>query len=116
MKPALLLVDLQNDYLAAAGLQPTAAVLISRATALLNDCRKRKIPVIHIWTTIHRDNDHRLPHWKKSNRWKCVAGTAGHKAPEPLRPLKSETIIHKTGFNAFANSKLDTALKKMDCD
>ncbi len=116
MKPALLLVDLQNDYLAATGLQPTADILIFRATLLLAGCRERQIPVIHIWTTIHGRNDRRLPHWKKSNRWQCVAGTAGHKTPESLRPLKSEAVIHKTGFNAFANPKLDAVLKKMNCD
>ena len=116
MKPALLLVDLQNDYLAATGLQPTADILIFRATLLLAGCRERQIPVIHIWTTIHGRNDRRLPHWKKSNRWQCVAGTAGHKTPESLRPLKSEAVIHKTVFNAFANPKLDAVLKKMNCD
>jgi acyl-CoA reductase-like NAD-dependent aldehyde dehydrogenase/nicotinamidase-related amidase len=116
MKPALLLVDLQNDYLAATGLQPTGDILISRAAVLLGTCRKRQIPVIHIWTTIHRHNDQRLPHWKEKNHWQCVAGTAGHKTPELLRPLKGETIIHKTGFNAFANPELDAALRKINCD
>src|SRR5450432_4759245 len=116
MKPALLLIDLQNDYLAASGLQPTADILISRAAALLDTCRKRQIPVVHIWTTIHRDNDRRLPHWKEKNRWQCVAGTDGHKTPESLRPLKRETVIHKAGFNAFADSELDEALKKSNCD
>ena len=116
MKPALLLVDLQNDYLAAPGLQPAADILISRAAALLDDCRKRKIPVIHIWTTIYPGEDRRLPHWKKSNRRRCVAGTAGHKPPESLRPLNGEIIVHKTGFNAFADPELDAALKKSNCD
>jgi acyl-CoA reductase-like NAD-dependent aldehyde dehydrogenase/nicotinamidase-related amidase len=116
MKPALLLVDLQNDYLAATELQPTAGVLTARATALLDGCRKRKIPVAHIWTTIHRDDDRRLPHWKKSNRWQCVVGTDGHKTPGSLQPLKNETVIHKNGFNGFAGGELDAALKKINCD
>ena len=116
MKPALLLVDLQGDYLAAAGLQPAAAALVSRAAALLDGCRRRKIPIIHVWTTIHRDDDRRLPHWKKSGRWQCVAGTTGHKTPAPLQPLKNETVIHKSGFNAFASFKLDAAFKKIKCD
>jgi acyl-CoA reductase-like NAD-dependent aldehyde dehydrogenase/nicotinamidase-related amidase len=116
MKPALLLVDLQGDYLAATGLLPPAAILISGAAALLDDCRKRKIPVIHIWTTVQRRNDQRLPHWKKSNCWQCVAGTAGHKTPAPLQPLKNETVIHKSGFNGFAGGELDAALKKINRD
>jgi acyl-CoA reductase-like NAD-dependent aldehyde dehydrogenase/nicotinamidase-related amidase len=116
MKPALLLVDLQNDYLAATGIQPTADILVSRTAALLDSCRERKIPVAHIWTTIHRDDDRRLPHWKKLNRWQCVVGTEGHKTPAPLQPLKNEIVIHKNGFNGFAGGDLDSALKKINCD
>jgi len=116
MKPALLLVDLQGDYLGATGLQPTADILVSRATELLNGCRKRRVPVIHVWTTIHRDNDRRLPHWKKANRWHCVAGTDGHKTPAPLQPIQNETTINKSGFDGFAGGELDAALKEINCD
>jgi hypothetical protein len=112
MKPALLLVDLQGDYLGATGLQPAADILVSRATALLNGCRERQIPVIHIWTTVRRDNDRRLPHWKKANRWHCVAGTDGHKTPAPLQPIQNETTINKSGFDGFAGGELDAAQKK----
>jgi acyl-CoA reductase-like NAD-dependent aldehyde dehydrogenase len=116
MKPALLLVDLQGDYLGATGLQPAADILVSRATALLNGCRERHIPVIHIWTTVRRDNDRRLPHWKKANRWHCVAGTDGHKTPAPLQPIQNETTINKSGFDGFAGGELDAVLKKINCD
>ncbi|MDR3459027.1 MAG: aldehyde dehydrogenase family protein [Verrucomicrobiae bacterium] len=116
MKPALLLVDLQTDYLAAAGLQPDAEGLTARAATLLGACRASRIPVIHIWTTIRRDDDRRLPHWKKTNRWQCVIGTAGHRPPAPLQPLGHETVIHKSGFNGFAGGGLDAALQKIKCD
>jgi acyl-CoA reductase-like NAD-dependent aldehyde dehydrogenase len=116
MKPALLLVDLQADFLNSTGLQPASESLIGRATVLLHGCRQNKIPVIHVWTTIHRDNDRRLPHWKKTNRWHCVAGTPGHATPASLQPLKAEAVIHKSGFNGFAGGKLDAALKKINCD
>ena len=116
MKPALLLVDIQHDYLAAVGLQPAVDGLVFRATALLNACRKRQIPVIHIWTTISRKDDRRLPHWKKNNRWLCVAGTNGHETPTSLQPAENEIAVHKTGFNGFAGGALDAALKKIGCD
>ncbi len=116
MKPALLLVDLQGDYLAAAGLQPAADALTARTAELLHGCRELRVPVIHLWTTVHRDDDRRLPHWKKNNRWQCVAETTGHKTPKSLAPLKSEIIVHKTGFNGFAGGELDAALKKIKCD
>ena len=116
MKPALLLVDLQQDFLATWGLQPTADDLVAQTAALLDGCRKRRIPVIHIWTTIRRDNDQRMLHWRRANRWLCVAGTTGHQTPPRLQPQESETIIHKTGFNAFANPELDSTLQRLNCD
>lgn len=116
MKPALLLVDLQNDYLATPNLQPPAVDLVQQAAALLNRCRGTAIPVIHIWTTVQRDQDRRLPHWRKEHRWVCEAGTPGHATPESLQPEPGEVVIHKSGFNAFADGALDAALKRLNCD
>ena len=116
MKPALLLVDLQGDYLNTPGIQPTADALVARTAVLLEGCRERRVPVIHIWTTIHHDDDRRLPHWKKNQRWHCVAGTEGHKTPAPLQPLGNETVINKNGFNGFAGGELDAVLEKINCD
>src|ERR1051326_2325407 len=116
MKPALLLVDLQGDFLSSPGLQPRPDALITRVAALADGCRKRGIPVIHLWTTVRREDDQRLPHWKQNDRWQCVAGTEGHKTPEPLRPRADELVIHKTGFNGFINGELEAALKKVHCN
>ena len=116
MKPALLLVDLQSDYLATPELHPPADAVVTCAAVLLDHCRHHCIPVIHVWTTIHRDEDRRLPHWKRTGRWMCVAGTSGHQPPARLQPREGETIIHKTGFNAFAGATLDAALRRMNCD
>lgn len=116
MKPLLLLVDLQNDYLAGPGLIPSAEVLIRQSAVLLEACRERHVPVIHIWTTVRPNPDLRLPHWKLINRWLCVAGTPGHDPPEALRPAEGEVIVHKTGFNPFADPKLEQTFRESNCD
>ena len=116
MKPALLLVDLQNDYLRTPGLQPPAEVIVARAATLVNACRKRCVPVIHIWTTVRRDSDERLPHWRRDNRWLCVDGMPGHQPPDSLAPANGEAIIHKAGFNPFANPALEEHLRRIQCD
>ena len=116
MKSALLLIDLQQDFLASNELQPFAAVLVARAAELLRACREQKIPIIHVWTTVDREKNIRLPHWRAQNRWMCVAGTPGHETPEPLRSLAGESVVHKTGFNAFASGELDQILRAANCD
>ena len=116
MKPALLLVDLQADYLATPDLQPVADAVVARATELLDACRGAQVPVVHIWTTIHREDDRRLPHWRRENRWQCVAGTSGHQPPASLAPHAGEAIVHKSGFNAFGGSALSEILRRLDRD
>jgi acyl-CoA reductase-like NAD-dependent aldehyde dehydrogenase/nicotinamidase-related amidase len=116
MKSALLLIDLQQDFLASADLQPSAPALIARAAEVLMAWRERQLPVIHVWTTVDREKDIRLPHWRAEKRWMCVAGTPGHETPETLRPLAGESIVHKTGFNAFASGELDQILRSAGCD
>jgi acyl-CoA reductase-like NAD-dependent aldehyde dehydrogenase/nicotinamidase-related amidase len=116
MKSALLLIDLQQDFLASTDLQPPAPVLVARAAEFLRACRQRQLPIIHIWTTVERERDARLPHWRALNRWMCVAGTPGHATPPALQPLAGESIVHKTGFNAFANGALEKILRDAGCD
>ncbi len=111
-----MLIDLQEDYLKSPGLLLTAEALGARAATLLQGCRRQRLPIIHIWTSVRRDDDRRLPHWKQNNRWLCVAGTPGHQPPAILRPLDGEMIVHKSGFNAFADGDLDRLLARLNCD
>ena len=114
MNPALLLVDLQNDFLASPGLSPRPELLVTRAAALLDGIRALRIPVIHVWTTLDPAKDRRLPHWRKADRWLCVSGSPGHATP--LAPLAGERVIHKTGFNAFHDGTLEVALAGLKID
>jgi alpha-ketoglutaric semialdehyde dehydrogenase len=112
MKPALLLVDLQKDFLAAPGLEPAAGELVERAAALLRGCRASSVPVVHAWTTVDRAVDNRMPHWRDADRWDCVAGTEGHGAPAPLSP-DEEPIVEKQWFSAFSNPRLAELLERL---
>jgi len=116
MKPALLLIDLQNDYLAAAGLQPSAGEVIDNCRALLAGFRAAGLPVLHIFTTVTRDPDNRMPHWKAANRWLCEQGTPGHGTPPGLEPLPAEAVIHKQFFSGFENPALEKILRDNACE
>jgi acyl-CoA reductase-like NAD-dependent aldehyde dehydrogenase/nicotinamidase-related amidase len=115
LRPTLLLIDLQNDYLAAAGLQPAAPELVARAAVLLEGFRARGLPVIHVCTTVRRDDDRRMPHWRRAGRWACVEGTPGHEPPAPLRPRPGEAVVAKTFFSAFEGGALEARLQSLGC-
>ena len=52
MIPALVLVDMQIDFLARSGIQPSPDELVDRAAFLLGRCRNLGIPVFHVHTVI----------------------------------------------------------------
>lgn len=98
MTTVLVLVDLQEDYLAEPGLEPHRDAVVAGAAALLQGTRSHRVPVIHVHTRVREDPDDRMPHWKQAGRWQCLAGTAGQAPPALLAPRAGETILHKTGF------------------
>ena len=107
---ALIVVDLQNDYLASPGLEPAAGPLIRRAGALLDGWRELGGTVVHVWTTVSRSDDRRMPHWKREGRWLCEEGTRGHEPPARLSPRDGEPVVHKTSFSASPGAELDRLL------
>jgi alpha-ketoglutaric semialdehyde dehydrogenase len=110
---ALLLVDLQRDYLELPGLEPSAQAIVARAQALLEGFRARGLPVIHVWTTVSREDDQRMRHWRRRDLWRCEEGTPGHRAALGLEPDEQEPIVHKAGFDAFAGGALDRLLDEL---
>ena len=110
---ALLLLDLQRDYLELPGLEPGADEVVARASVLLEGFRVRALPVIHVWTTVARDTDRRMRHWKSKGMWRCVEGTEGHRPARGLEALAGEPVVHKSGFDAFAGGELELLLEEL---
>lgn len=116
MTPALLLIDLQNDFLERPGLYPESGRLLSSISALLTGFRQRKSPVIHIHTAVRSDGENRMPHWKESGRWACIEGTPGALAPHALAPAENETVITKRFFSGFESGSLHEHLRANGID
>ncbi len=116
MNPLLLLVDLQNDYLAAPGLEPAAGEIVRGAAHLLEGARARGVPVVHAVTSVDPRTDDRMPHWKARGRWICVRGTPGEAPPRELAPRDGEPVVSKTFFSAFGSPRLAAALEGARAD
>lgn len=108
---ALLLVDVQLDYLQHSQLQPAATALIGALAALLKTCRQAKIPVLHARTLIAPDGTHAMPH-RRSGLRRCVVGTPGAEPPAALAARAHETVLRKDFFSAFSNAELQTLLQQ----
>lgn len=116
MKAALLLIDLQNDFLARPTLEPSPELLVARAATLLGTCRAHRMPIVHVRMTTTREPDNRLPHWRRDNRWTCLDGSHGHAFPAPLEPRPGELVLDKPGFSGFENIQLEPWLAAAGID
>lgn len=116
MKPALLLVDVQNDYLARPGLHPGADLLIAGIAALLGAFRGASLPVIHVRTMIAEDGRDSMPHWQRQGTRQCVRGTPGSLPPQSLAAVDGEAIVEKRYFSGFESGRLDTLLHSLGAD
>jgi len=111
VKCALLLVDLQQDFLDRPRLSPPAPVLIHRAQTLLRGAREADVPVLHCHTRVARDGSNRMPHWQTAGITECVAETRGVEPPVALRPAEGERVFFKRFFSAFGDAALEVALR-----
>ncbi|MEO6026823.1 MAG: aldehyde dehydrogenase family protein [Candidatus Binatia bacterium] len=103
---ALLLVDLQNDFLERRDLTPDAPTLVDRAADVLRRWRALGWPVAHVHTWTAEHGDDRMPHWKRDGTRRCVAGTIGAAPPDALAPTDGELVVRKQFYSPFADGRL----------
>jgi ureidoacrylate peracid hydrolase len=134
-KSALIIVDMQNDFVHpdgafAAGarerpgevdmdfLSGTVPEVKRLAAAFRNAGR----PVVYIAHVLKPDySDAQIPYWRmlaghhrdRSNRTFITEGTWGAQVVDELAPQPGEHLVVKKGFGGFSNTPLDTILRTM---
>jgi acyl-CoA reductase-like NAD-dependent aldehyde dehydrogenase/nicotinamidase-related amidase len=110
---ALLLIDLQRDFLDRVDLDPPAGLLTAAIASFLAAARGRGVPIIHVQTLVAASGVDRMPHWVAADYQGCIEGTAGAQPPEALAPLAGETLIRKRFFSAFGDPALAPLLQSL---
>ncbi|MFY9327360.1 MAG: aldehyde dehydrogenase family protein [Georgfuchsia sp.] len=116
MRSALLIVDLQQDYLNRPGLAPPPAQLLPAIVKLMSGFRDLGLPVFHAQTLVDANGDNRMPHWQRDGRWLCLRGSPGAQAPSSAAPRPGESVIAKLFFSAFGNPELAASLTREGID
>lgn len=101
--PALVVVDVQRDFLARPGLTPSADHLVARVTAIVDAFRTRGLPVMHVQTRTRADGGDRMPHWRDLGVTACVEGTVGAAAPDGVGPAAGELLVTKQHYRGFGD-------------
>ena len=132
-KSALIIVDMQNDFVHPEGdfaqsarETPEAGIdmpflmgtahQVKRLADAFRDARR---PVVYVAFVMKPDySDAQWPYWRLGltpggNRTHCVEGTWGAQIIDDLKPREGEHLVVKKGFGGFSNTPLDTILRNM---
>jgi nicotinamidase-related amidase len=116
-KPALLIIDMQNDFvlegkpLKVAG----AREIIPKIQTVLSEFRKRSLPVFHI-LRVHRPDGSDVEIIRQDlfrNHPFAVAGTRGAAVTDELTPGPGEHVLEKIRMSAFIGTELDLVLRTL---
>ena len=116
MNPALLLIDVQNDFLQRPGIHPSPEILVQTLATLVSRLRQAGITVIHAHTRVRADGSDRMPHWIHNDYMACVDGTSGCLSPDVLMPVQQDYLVTKQFYSAFESPRLDAILKDEQVD
>jgi len=132
VKPALIIVDMQNDAVhkdgyhgedAKKGIPIDLGFLMSpvpNIKRLAAAFRKAGRPVIHVVMMLRPDySDACFPYWKFERpieRGFHVEGTWGNQIIDELTPQKGDYIVVKKGYGGFHNTELEPMLRNLGVD
>lgn len=119
-KTALLIIDMQNDFVGDSAVLPVpgADCIITPIRSILNHFREKKLPVIHI-LRIHRPGGSDVEFFRReifSRTPFAVAGTKGADVIDALAPIPGEHILAKTRMSGFLGTDLDLLLRSLEVE
>jgi ureidoacrylate peracid hydrolase len=133
-KSALIIVDMQNDFVHVDGgfarrarAHPEAKIdlqflmgTIPNVARLVDAFRKAGRPVIYVTHALKPDySDAQFPYWRRKQdaAGSChtflVEGSWGAQVIDQLKPREGEHVVIKKGFGGFSNTPLDTILRNL---
>lgn len=116
-KPALLIIDMQNDFIRAGSdmQMPGGEHIIGNIRYVLDVFREQELPVFHV-VRVHRSDGSDVEIFRRElfkNKPFAVEGTHGSEIIDELRPRKGEYVIRKNRMSAFMNTDLDLLLRSL---
>lgn len=110
---ALVLHDMQNDFIKEALSKPEMQAVVKRTRVLIDLAHSLQMPVIY--TRVETDPSIGLPRERAPYLGRpgsiCVKGTPGAEIIDALKPRSDDYIVTKVRSSAFYQTKLDTLLR-----
>lgn len=118
---ALLIVDMQNDFVSPKGQMARFGFdlsdverIVAPLARLLAEARRHGLPVIH--TRVINDRRQNAPSWQRfwGDPVVTLEGSWGAQFIEELRPQPDELVVTKYAYGAFHGTNLDTVLRRAE--
>jgi nicotinamidase-related amidase len=111
---ALVLHDMQNDFIKDSLSKPEMAATVKRTRALVDLAHSLPIPVIY--TRVENDPamtypPERAPYLRRQGPPICVKGTRGAEIIDDLKPTPNDFIVTKVRSSAFYGTKMEALLR-----
>lgn len=109
--PALLVLDMLDDFVTGALANPRAVPLVPRIAALATTARAQGWPVVYV-------NDAHLPGDFEERIWgpHAMAGTPGARVVDALAPEPGDLVLTKRVYSGFHETGLDASLRARGVD
>ena len=108
-KPAILVVDMLNDFVYGALTCDRGKAIVPATAQLLDAARKKGVPVIFCNDAHLKGIDRELKLWGDH----AIAGTEGAKVIPELNLSENDYVIPKRRYSVFFQTDLDITLKEL---
>ncbi len=120
-KTALMIVDMNKAFVGkGAPLEvPKAIDNVPRIKLLLETCRKRNMPVIHVSHVFRKDGRDRglmYDFWPVLKDGVLEEGSEGTEIYPDIAPVAGETVINKHRYSAWFGTDLDIVVRNLKVD
>ncbi|MEM1610262.1 MAG: isochorismatase family cysteine hydrolase [Sulfolobales archaeon] len=111
LKPALIVIDMNKDFVYGKLGNERAKKLVPRLKELIERARESSIPVIYVGDA-HLPSDPEIRIWGEHS----MKGTTGAEIVDELKPREGDYILEKRAYSAFHETGLDMLLRSLGID
>ncbi len=108
MKPALLVIDMLQEFVHGRLRSPCAEGIVSNIKNLIDHAHSHGVPVIHLVDN-HLPTDHELNIWGPH----AIKGSPEAKIIDELTPVESDLVLFKRSYSGFRDTGLDALLRDL---
>ena len=116
MRPAIVVIDMQNDFFQKKRLLEQKDLLTDKISELINLARKKNAPIIWIRQMWKSDLSDSPKHIRESGKGYVLENSKGSKLIEGLLKLDGDYEIVKTRYSGFFQTDLENLLQKLKVD